>query len=88
MFMVMLTAIALVSFIAGFGQELSFTSIPKQKLCWGVEEVVLEGVRDKTHTDKQLNIIYPFSYACLLVPLTFSHLEMPHVTLIMYQGLF
>lgn len=51
MFVVMLTAIALVSFIAGFGEELSFNSIPKQKLCWSVEEVVLEGVRDKTHTE-------------------------------------
>ena len=40
MFVVILTAIALVSFITGFGQELSFNSIPRQKLCWGVEEVV------------------------------------------------
>lgn len=45
-FVVILMAIALASFITGFGRELSY-SFPKQKLPWNIEEVVFEGEGDK-----------------------------------------
>lgn len=47
MFVVILMAIALVSFMTGLAQKLSFSSISKQKLCWDAEEMVLEGKADK-----------------------------------------